>query len=393
MKKDFQKYTMEDFLDDAEFCSWVRKEKPELDTFYVSSLKQFPEQKENLENARRFIELLEDEKLDTDILRKQQIWEYANKKFHAQRIKTSRIVFFRVAASIIVLLALSSIFFYLGTTDTNTDYITSLNIDDFNETRLILNDGEEVNIQADNAEIVYAENGEEVKVNQDMIKRNELGKKAEMNHLIVPYGKQSKIVLADGTTVWLNAGSSLSYPADFYGDIREVHLQGEAFFDVISDRSKPFYVITNDMKIRVTGTTFNVTSYANDNTTQTVLLSGKVSAMENKRFSQAVELVPGERIVFHRGQKKMVKDKVNVELYSSWRNGYLIFDGETLQVVLKKLERYYDKKLNLEIGNTDLRFSGKLNLDANIEEVLENISYSIPFTITTKENYLTIKIK
>src|SRR5690606_37957770 len=109
-------------------------------------------------------------------------------------------------------------------------------------------------------------------------------------HVIIPYGKRSDITLADGTRIWLNAGSQLSYPLSFTGSSREVYLAGEAFFEVESNPNMPFYVITNDLKIRVTGTRFNVTSYLNDHTTQALLLSGKIGVTRNKRFGRSIDI-------------------------------------------------------------------------------------------------------
>ncbi len=119
-----------------------------------------------------------------------------------------------------------------------------------------------------------------------------------MNQIIIPYGKRSDITLADGTHIWLNSGSQLSYPSEFKTDSREVYLSGEAFFDVKANPNKPFYVITRDIKIKVLGTRFNVSSYNEDNTTQTVLLKGKVTTGKNKIFAQTIDLMPGERMIY-----------------------------------------------------------------------------------------------
>ena len=127
--------------------------------------------------------------------------------------------------------------------------------------------------------------------------------------------------------------STLSYPVRFTGNSREVYLSGEAFFEVSSDRSKPFYVITGDLRIKVTGTRFNVTSYSNDVVTQAVLVEGKIEAAKNRFFSRSVELSPGECIVYDRKENKIQKDKVDVELYTSWVNGYLLIENEPVVAV------------------------------------------------------------
>jgi transmembrane sensor len=212
--------------------------------------------------------------------------------------------------------------------------------------------------------------------------------KQAMAQVIIPYGKRSEITLADDTKVWLNAGSQLSYPLKFTGNTREVYLAGEAFFEVESDAAKPFHVITGDMTIRVTGTRFNVTSYANDQTTQAVLLSGKIDAARNKRFSRSLELEPGERIVYNKQEERFEKESVDVELYASWVNGYLIFDNEPVDNIFKKLERYYNKNILTEKLSGQPKFTGKLDLADDLEKVLKNIGFSASFSVTTKTMFL-----
>lgn len=393
MKKEFQKYELEDFLNDADFCSWVRSERFDLDVFYKDLLKKFPEQKIAFLKARKLIELFDDEKLKTDPARKLQIWEEINKTCQHQRKRIGITFFSRIAAIIIVLLTISSLSLYFISKGNKTELITSANIEDYTETKLILDNGEEVNIQSDQSEIVYEQSGEEIKVNDKLVKKKEQSKEPEVNQVIVPYGKQSKVVLADGTTVWLNAGSQLSYPTSFTGNIREIHLSGEALFDVTSDPAHPFHVITSKIKIQVTGTRFNVTSYANDNTIQTVLLSGKIQARENKHFSKAVELTPGDRIVYNKTSNKLTKDQVDVELFSSWVNGYLVFEDETISEIFKKLERFYNKKIRIEGTTGNAFFTGKLDLAENLESVLNNISFSVPLSIDNQSDVIVIKFK
>jgi len=128
--------------------------------------------------------------------------------------------------------------------------------------RIILPDGTVSEFESKETEIQQIASGN-LTINNDTLllkKRESTKDESAMAQVIIPYGKRSEITLVDGTKIWLNAGSSLSYPIHFTKNRREVYLSGEAFFEVTSDDAKPFYVITNDMKIRVTGTRFNVTS-------------------------------------------------------------------------------------------------------------------------------------
>jgi transmembrane sensor len=197
-----------------------------------------------------------------------------------------------------------------------------------------------------------------------------------MNQIIIPYGKRSNIILADGTHISLNSGSQLSYPTEFKAGSREVYLSGEAFFDVRTISGKPFYVVTRDVRIKVLGTRFNVSSYPDDNTTQTVLLKGKVSAGKNKLFAKTIDMAPGERMTYNRDNETLTKDNVDTNLYASWVNGYLIFKNEPIASVFKKLERYYNQRIVADYRTGNMTFSGKLDLKDNIKDVLENVSFA-----------------
>jgi hypothetical protein len=391
MKKDFKKYSLGDFLLDIDFCGWVRNERPDLDDYYRMMIKEFPDCKEDFDKARQLIRFFDDEKIKTEPIRKLQTWEnILNESKKKRRFHPN--LFLRIAASIVVIFLVASVWYYFS--GNNSEFMLPTNeLTGYTETKLILDNGEEIKIDSDHSEIVYGKKGEEIRVNDRLLKNNENTRDAEPNRLIVPYGKQSKVTLADGTTVWLNAGSQLLYSSRFEDDKREVYLSGEAFFDVTSNPSQPFHVIISDMRIKVTGTRFNVTSYPGDQTSQTILLSGKVSAKENKTFAREIDLNPGERITYNKEDRLIEKDKVNIELYSSWINGYLMFEDETISEVLKKLERFYNQKIIVEGNGKKTLFTGKLDLAEELHQVLENISFSIPFEIQKRENNIVIKIK
>jgi len=259
--------------------------------------------------------------------------------------------------------------------------------------RVILPDGTISEFETEQTKIQQTITGE-LTINSDTVSLGDTAEKTgktAMAQVLIPYGKRSDITLADGTRIWLNAGSQLSYPVNFTGNSREVYLAGEAFFEVESDPAKPFHVITGDMKIRVTGTRFNVTSYANDPTTQTVLLSGKVSAAKNQRFARPVELEPGERVVYNKQENEMKKDKVDVELYASWVNGYLVFDNEPVDNIFNKLERYYNKNILTEKLSGHPTFTGKLDLADDLKKVLENIGFSASFSVEFENDTFIIQ--
>ena len=241
--------------------------------------------------------------------------------------------------------------------------------------KIILTNGETREFETEQTSIKQSSSGN-LTINNDTITIQPEKIILAMNQIIIPYGKRSDIILADGTHIRLNSGSKLTYPSKFKTDSREVYLSGEAFFDVKSNPDQPFYVITKDIKIKVTGTRFNVSSYDEDNTTQTVLVKGRITAGKNKLFAKSMDLFPGERLTYTKSNEALFRDKVDVKLYVSWVDGYLIFENVAISDIHRKLERYYNQPVTTVEGDEKMTFSGKLDLKNNIKDVLENISFA-----------------
>jgi hypothetical protein len=208
------------------------------------------------------------------------------------------------------------------------------------------------------------------------------------NILTIPYGKKFQVVLSDGTEVHLNSGSVLKYPVKFITGInRQVYLlEGEAYFDVAKDPKHPFIVNADDMNIRVLGTEFNVSTYPEDSSINTVLVEGAVSIFgKDKIYDKAtsLELKPGYMASWDKTKNNATIDEVDTNIYTGWKNGKLIFKNIQFKNILKKLERHY----NVTIINNNSKLDEK-NYDATfdvetIEEVLNsfNKNYEIEYTI------------
>src|SRR5690606_7115699 len=141
---------------------------------------------------------------------------------------------------------------------------------------LLLDDQERVVIEEEGSVIKYSQTGKTISINDT--KSIELGteEKVAFNTLMVPYGKRAQIALSDGSRVWLNSGSKFVYPSRFAGNVREVYLEGEGIFEVISNQEQPFLITARDHQIRVLGTVFNVSNYPDEHCITTVLKSGRV---------------------------------------------------------------------------------------------------------------------
>lgn len=267
-----------------------------------------------------------------------------------------------------------------------------------NNTRIILQNGEEVQIDKTQSQIRYDAKGENILIDSEQKVVQKTGDTKEVfNTVIVPYGKRTQITLAEGTKVWLNSGSKLVYPAVFVGNKREVYIEGEAVFDVVYQKEKPFVVSTKDFDIKVLGTVFNVCAYADDQYSSAVLEQGKIELIcggSSILFREKLEILPGTMAVFDRKQKTIEQKQVNTQKYLSWRAGYLIFNSEKLENILRKLGRYYN--IEMVVNDNNLKnetFSGYLEMKNTPEEVLMVINETTLFSFTTEQGKMIINPK
>jgi hypothetical protein len=307
---------------------------------------------------------------------------------------------FSVALVVIIILAGFS-WFYLKEEPTNsiTDFVESskaINVNSSGKVVLVLGGGENLQIDEESSTINYSNTGQKItvgntkQVSQETTDNN----KIVYNTLLVPYGQRSKINLSDGSTVWLNSGTKMIYPAVFNGKRREVYLEGEAIFDVAHNKEQPFIVMSESQEIKVLGTVFCVTNYGDENTVNTVLKSGSVEISFNNATSNNIDkmkITPGTKASFNKHNKSILSEKVNVDNYFSWRDGVLIFKNNDLEYIIKRISRYYnvDIQINDDILSSET-FSGYLDLNENIDNVLLNIQASTNMNYSYKENKIII---
>lgn len=198
-------------------------------------------------------------------------------------------------------------------------------------------------------------------------------------------------VLPDGTKVWLNAQSTLEYPATF-GSTREVTLEGEAYFDVVEDPAHPFIVHADDIDIRVLGTAFNIKSYPGDPSIATTLVRGKVRIQKDEDETQTfVELKPNQQALFSHDSKAISLHQVNAERYTSWTNGTLVFEDDKVYDVFKTLERWYGVEINVQdTSNLSCRLTARIDKET-ISETLELLQSITGIQYTISDNVVTIK--
>lgn len=199
------------------------------------------------------------------------------------------------------------------------------------------------------------------------------GETMQYNSLTNPKGSRVvKIMLSDGTRVWLDAGSSLTYPVSFPGAERRVSVSGEAFFEVARNAQKPFFVDNAAASIRVIGTHFNVNAHADNPNMQVTLIEGAVSVYKGEGSSL---LKPGQQAIVGNNQRGAgeieVVDSVDLEAVVAWKHGYFHFSKSSLPEVLKQLSRWYNVEFEYESGIPAKQFMGEIERDLSLVQALQ----------------------
>jgi ferric-dicitrate binding protein FerR (iron transport regulator) len=211
------------------------------------------------------------------------------------------------------------------------------------------------------------------------------------NEVFAAFGTRSALKLSDGTSVWLNSGSSLKYPDRFIGNNRKVFLKGEAYFEVESDLKKPFIVETASLNVKATGTKFNVSEYSLSNETEVTLVSGKVAVnlVDSKYSSNSTNLNPNQHFSFNKADGTTSVINEDTYKYISWKDGKLIFRNEPLSNVVKKISQIFN--IDIEIKGEELQhYSYRATFqDESLAEILKLLKFSSPIDyIELKRNPL-----
>lgn len=188
------------------------------------------------------------------------------------------------------------------------------------------------------------------------------------NTITIPVGGQFTLKLPDGTMVWLNSSSSLTYPTIFNGKTRSVELTGEAYFEVAKNKQNPFHVKTPKTNIEVLGTHFNISAYEDENINRTTLLEGSVKISSG---TKNLVMRPGDQATLINGSNKINIQKVDTEEAVAWKNGYFMFADENIHSIMKKLSRWYGVEVQFDGLDINETFGGTISKYKNISEVLE----------------------
>ncbi len=384
-----RKSTYKDFLNDDKFIKWQVLQTEELNHFWDDYKIKKPEDEDALAKA---VEVFRSVRFNNYILsdiQSEALLRNIRKDTVLRKHKIKRLQYYAASAACLLILITSSLFIY------NKKH----NINPIIETSIIGEAQDSKDIQFVNAsvsralsedvEIKLDESGKATILDKDghSIDDISLLPKA-INKIVVPYGKRSSIILADGTKVWLNSGTELEFPSTFEGKTRDISVRGEIYIDVAKNPKKPFYVHTSQFDVQVVGTKFNISAYDDEPVKSVVLVDGivKVDVPGHK----SLEMKPNDMIVLETGN--IDKYHVNASEYISWKDGILNLKNASLADILNKIGKYYNIKFT-NIGSLDLSettCTGKFILDQNIDSVMTAISVLVPITYSRDENIIHI---
>ena len=309
------------------------------------------------------------------------------------RQRRRRLVRWSVSCAASVLLCLAGIYYVDRVTVTPGDVLTVASVIQPGTAKAILVlDNEEQVLLTDKAGLVV-ENGELKAGESGLLYKqadsSPASEEGRPNRLMTPRGGEYKLVLSDGTTVYLNAATTIDYPVTFGADKREVRLSGEAYFEVATEPERPFYVVTDAARLKVYGTSFNVNTYACRGT-QVALVTGKVGVRETLSENEHL-MAPSQMAEFDReGHFKGIRD-VDVMPYVGWKQGRFLFEDESLEEIMYTLSRWYDVDISFASERVKRHhFTGNIERYKEIDVILNAISKMVGVTFAIRDNLIIV---
>jgi ferric-dicitrate binding protein FerR (iron transport regulator) len=293
----------------------------------------------------------------------------------------------RYAAILVSILTIGTYFYMDSAVERKPIDITKID-----QPTLVLADGEEVvldeksfSIQQSNTTI---EKTNENKITYQATADTKI--KNSTNQLIIPRGKDYQLELSDGTKIWLNSESELTYPSHFDEDQRIVTLKGEAFFDVAKDANHPFIVEVDGVNVEVLGTSFNITAYDTDASIATTLVTGSVKLVPEEGSTEIIK--PNEQYSYNKISKVSTTRTVDTELYTSWIDNYYTFNDATINEIITKIARWHNIEYQFENEQIkETRFSLKIQKETSLANIIDVINFTNELYLEIVNNSIHIK--
>ena len=320
-------------------------------------------------------------------------WRQLQQKARSGR-SVRKIKWFPYAAAIVLILSVGGVFYFSGDKEQTEILPIAKNEVQVPGSRavLILPDGRKVDMENEVLRSDLAQSDSLLLVSARSLKYRDIDSPdtTEIFHTLeIPRGGEYLLTLSDGTMIYLNSESTLSFPVKFQGKERKVYLTGEAYFKVAKNTEHPFVVTAGELEVLVTGTTFGVRAYKDEKDIQTTLESGQVTVrVEGK----SVKLVPNKQVLFNKSTMGLEVRDVDVDLYLAWVDGRLVYDNCPLEKILTDLGRWYN--IDVFYSRDELRsyqFSLNMKKHEEFTQVLELIGKTGEVQFEIKDNTVIVK--
>ncbi|MEA4985875.1 hypothetical protein SDC9_34594 [bioreactor metagenome] len=399
MYKDYSKYQTSDFLTDDYFVESMLRPDNQSEVFWKKLIDNQQVDVNEFISAYMMLKSLHKNKPDVPDERVDIIWGKIIRSINSKQKRKNR---YRIVRYMAIACSIAGIvvFYLLNTSkpiqnQSILDYANERNIHtkDLSDKIQLLADDQKVDVDGVEAELEYHSDGS-LKINKhsriekkvDESKNSIVEKKHKVtkyNELRVPYGKRAFLTLSDGTMIWVNTGTTVIYPVVFTDEVREIFVDGEIYADIFHDKSRPFIIKTNQVDVKVLGTVLNLTAYRDDSNTNVVLVSGLVDVKPRN----------GKSTIIHPNQMMSYSDQattlttVNVEHFTSWKDGVYMFKNEPIEKILLRLARYYNVTMKLPQNPSGISCSGKLELKDDLTQLLNGLSEitSLNFGVNNNE--------
>jgi len=389
--------SVEDLIEDDEFIDLVKRlhGTPKWELF----LDDHSSSKQKMIEAKKIIMLFVTNEPVPSYEKKLDVWTSLDRFEKGRSRDNGRTLKIGLssAAAVLILVALGNLV-YLNFNRNDATFLFSSSPDPDHPV-LVLPNGNQIDLGENDAKVAVLKGQNAIQVNDDSIIGSsvETPDHARLNEVIVPFARKSSMVLADGTKVWLNAGSRFAFPTKFEGNKREVFLEGEGYFEVTENPDHPFIIHTQDIEVKVLGTIFGLSAYAADDFVETVLLEGRVQMQEkNNLFGEKVIMTPSQKATYNKTRKEIdVIAEAHPEAPVAWVKGWYQFSNESPEKVIKKLERYYNVKFDYYPGalSSSLPISGKLDLKESLDEVMAIVAKVTKLNYEIKEDHVVLSGK
>ncbi len=397
MEKNYTNYNAVQLSADSFFLQWQLAGDEQAVEFWEAFRKTHPEKEKEIQDAIRIVRSIR----MNDVRFSKEEMEFERLRIHARiqqksiRRKNRFFLSSAVAASFALLVGSYFYFSSLSQVDLLSAEQTAFAPQQIKEIVLTLADEQVISfdenalVQMDEkGALLVRDNNQKALFSHDQVIDQDQAT-LSMNKLVVPRGRRSSLLLADGSKIWINSGTTLEFPSVFGDKQRKIKVDGEIYIEVAKNPSKPFIVNTGKFDVLVTGTSFNLTAYSDDETQGVVLVEGSVQV--NSENQTIMQLAPNER--FSLTGDAAEKQQVDVFDYISWKDGVLRFSGDPLETILTRLSRYYDVDLVCTDEVRKMQLRGKLALMDDITSVLNNIEVIIPINYEIQKDKIVITKK